>query len=169
VIEDVGCGQLRADLSQKLISGWTVSGVETMQSGLPFTPQLGFNPTNNGDSRNTIRPSWNPAFTGPIVLGGPNQYFNPNAFILPPTATYGNVGRDVLYGFELAATDRHSPRIRRYRRSCGFNFALSSSMYSTTLISAAGSGAAGTGDRAFARIWLSFAATPSVSFVVGSQ
>ena len=33
--------------------------------GFPFTPQLGFNPTNNGDSRNPIRPSWNPAFTGP--------------------------------------------------------------------------------------------------------
>ena len=92
-------------LSQKLISGWTVSGVETMQSGLPFTPQLGFNPTNNGDSRNPIRPSWNPAFSGPIVLGGPNQYFNPNAFILPPTGTYGNVGRDVLYGPGLATTD----------------------------------------------------------------
>jgi hypothetical protein len=92
-------------LSQKLISGWTVSGVETMQSGLPFTPQLGFNPTNNGDSRNPIRPSWNPAFSGPIVLGGPNQYFNPNAFILPPTGTYGNVGRDILYGPGLATTD----------------------------------------------------------------
>jgi hypothetical protein len=92
-------------LSQKLISGWTVSGVETMQSGLPFTPQLGFNPTNNGDSRNPIRPSWNPAFSGPIVLGGPNQYFNPIAFILPPTGTYGNVGRDVLYGTGLATTD----------------------------------------------------------------
>lgn len=92
-------------LSQKLISGWTVSGVENMQSGLPFTPQLGFNPTNNGDSRNPIRPSWNPAFSGPIVLGGPNQYFNPNAFILPPTGTYGNVGRDILYGPGLATTD----------------------------------------------------------------
>jgi hypothetical protein len=92
-------------LSQKLISGWTVSGVETMQSGLPFTPQLGFNPTNNGDSRNPIRPSWNPAFSGPIVLGGPNQYFNPNAFILPPTGTYGNLGRDILYGPGLATTD----------------------------------------------------------------
>jgi hypothetical protein len=66
---------------------------------------LGFNPTNNGDSRNPIRPSWNPAFSGPIVLGGPNQYFNPNAFILPPTGTYGNVGRDILYGPGLATTD----------------------------------------------------------------
>jgi hypothetical protein len=92
-------------LPQKLLGGWTLSGVETIQSGLPFTPQLGFNPTNNGDSRNPIRPSWNPAFGGPVVLGGPNRYFNPNAFVLPPAGTYGNTGRDVLYGPGLATTD----------------------------------------------------------------
>jgi len=91
--------------AQKLASGWTVSGIETLQSGFPFTPQLGFNPSNNGDSRNPVRPSWNPAFTGPVIAGGPNQYFNPNAFILPPSGTYGNVGRDVLTGPGLATTD----------------------------------------------------------------
>ena len=52
--------------------------------GLPVHAQLGFNPANNGDSRNPVRPSWNPAFSGPVILGGPNQYFNPNAFVLPP-------------------------------------------------------------------------------------
>src|SRR5262249_12552116 len=91
--------------SQGLIGGWTLSGVETVQSGLPFTPQLGFNPTNNGDSRNPIRPSWNPAFHGPKISDGTNQYFNPNAFVLPPAGTYGNIGRDVLYGPGLATTD----------------------------------------------------------------
>jgi hypothetical protein len=91
--------------ADKLASGWTLSGIETLQSGFPFTPQLGFNPTNNGDSRNPIRPSWNPAFTGPVVLGGPNQYFSPNAFILPAAGTYGNVGRNVLTGPGLATTD----------------------------------------------------------------
>jgi hypothetical protein len=92
-------------LSQRLIGGWRLSGVETLQSGFPFTPQLGFNPTNNGDSRNPIRPSWNPAFSGRAILGSPNQYFNPNAFILPPAGTYGNVGRNVLVGPGLATTD----------------------------------------------------------------
>src|SRR5579884_2768762 len=67
----------------KLTSGWGLSGIETLQSGFPFTPQLGFNPTNNGDSRNPIRPSWNPNFTGPVILGNPNHYFDPNAFIVP--------------------------------------------------------------------------------------
>ena len=89
----------------KLANGWTLSGIETLQSGFPFTPQLGFNPTNNGDSRNPIRPSWNPAFSGPVILGGPNQYFNPNAFIPPVAGTYGNVGRDTLIGPGLATLD----------------------------------------------------------------
>jgi Carboxypeptidase regulatory-like domain len=90
---------------QKLASGWSVSGIETIQSGFPFTPELGYNPTNNGDSRNPIRPSWNPAFSGPVILGGPNEYYNPNAFLEPTTGTYGNVGRDVLTGPGLAETD----------------------------------------------------------------
>jgi hypothetical protein len=92
-------------LAQKLAGGWTLSGIETLQSGFPFTPQLGFNPTNNGDSRNPIRPSWNPAFNGQVMEGSPNQYFNPNAFILPTPGTYGNAGRNVLVGPGMATTD----------------------------------------------------------------
>jgi hypothetical protein len=90
---------------EKLTRGWTVSGIGTLQSGFPFTPQLGFNPSNNGDSRNPVRPSWNSAFTGPVILGSPNQYFNPNAFIVPVAGTYGNVGRDTLTGPGLAELD----------------------------------------------------------------
>jgi len=84
---------------------WQISGIETLQSGLPFTPQLGYNPSNDGDSRNPVRPSINPSFTGPIVEGGPNQYFNPNAFEPPLAGTYGNVGRNSLQGPGLAETD----------------------------------------------------------------
>jgi hypothetical protein len=91
--------------SEKLTSGWTLSGIGTVQSGFPFTPQLGFNPSNNGDSRDPVRPSWNSAFTGPLILGSPNQYFNPNAFIVPVAGTYGNVGRDTLTGPGLAELD----------------------------------------------------------------
>ncbi|HLI86601.1 MAG TPA: carboxypeptidase-like regulatory domain-containing protein [Bryobacteraceae bacterium] len=90
---------------QRLAGGWSVSAIETLETGFPFTPELGYNPTNNGDSRNPIRPSWNPAFSGPLILGGPNLYYNPNAFIVPATGTYGNVGRDVLTGPGLAELD----------------------------------------------------------------
>lgn len=89
----------------KLVSGWSVSGIETLQSGFPFTPQLGYNPSNDGDTRNPVRPSYNPSFHGNVILGGPNQYFNPNAFIAPANGTYGNVGRDTLIGPGVSELD----------------------------------------------------------------
>jgi hypothetical protein len=104
----VGSGKPFLDyqgLAGKLVSGWTLSGITSIQSGFPFTPQLGFNPTNNGDTRNPIRPSYDPAFTGNILLGSPNLYFNPNAFVIPANGTYGNVGRDTLIGPGLAQFD----------------------------------------------------------------
>jgi hypothetical protein len=90
---------------RRLAGGWSLSAIETLQSGFPFTPQLGFNPANNGDTRNPIRPSWNPAFSGPVILGGPNVYFKPAAFIIPAAGTYGDAGRNVLTGPGLATTD----------------------------------------------------------------
>jgi hypothetical protein len=90
-----------------LVSGWSVSSIFTAQSGFPFTPQLSYNPSNNGDTRNPVRPFLNPTFTGPVVLGKPAQWFNPNAFIGPPSRSgfFGNVGRDAYIGPGLAAWD----------------------------------------------------------------
>ncbi len=91
--------------ANRTAGGWQLSAIETLQSGLPFTPQLSYNPANDGDSRNPVRPSWNPNFSGRIIEGGPNQYFNPAAFIQPLAGTYGNVGRNILQGAGLATTD----------------------------------------------------------------
>jgi Carboxypeptidase regulatory-like domain len=89
----------------RLGRNWQASGIVTLQSGLPFTPQLSYNPSNDGDTRNPVRPTWNPSFSGPVILGGPGQYFNPLAFIQPLPGTYGNVGRNILRGPGLAQTD----------------------------------------------------------------
>ena len=70
-----------------LASGWSVSSIITAQSGFPFTPQLSYNPSNNGDTRNPVRPFVNPSFTGSVVTGNPNQWFNPDAFIAPPSTS----------------------------------------------------------------------------------
>ena len=98
-------GRGNTEWVNRLVGDWQLSGIETMQSGLPFTPQLAYNPSNDGDTRNPVRPSWNPSFTGPVVLGLPDEYFNPNAFIQPLAGTYGNVGRNVLQGPNLFETD----------------------------------------------------------------
>jgi hypothetical protein len=88
-----------------LIGNWQLSGIQTLQSGLPFTPQLSYNPSNDGDTRNPVRPSLNPNFTGQVIQGGPNRYFNPSAFIQPLPGTYGNAGRNILQGPGLVETD----------------------------------------------------------------
>ena len=87
------------------IGNWQISGIETLLSGLPFTPQLSYNPANDGDSRNPVRPSLNPAFTGPMILGGPGAVFQSDAFITPLASTYGNAPRNFLAGPGLAETD----------------------------------------------------------------
>ncbi len=90
-----------------LASGWTVNSVVTIQSGFPFTPQLSYNPSNNGDTRNPVRPFVNPSFSGPMILGNVNQWFNPGAFLAPPNGSgfYGNLGRDTLIGPGLGTWD----------------------------------------------------------------
>jgi hypothetical protein len=89
----------------RILGDWQVSGIETLQSGLPFTPQLSYNPSNDGDTRNPVRPSLNPNFSGAVIEGGPSRYFNPAAFIQPLPGTYGNVGRNTLRGPGLVETD----------------------------------------------------------------
>jgi hypothetical protein len=98
-------GTYEIPFRNRILGGWSVSAIETLQSGFPFTPQLGYNPSNDGDSRNPVRPNWNPSFTGPTILGGPNEYFNPAAFATPLSGTYGNVGRDTLIGPGIAELD----------------------------------------------------------------
>ncbi len=90
-----------------LVSGWSVNSIVTLQGGFPFTPQLSYNPSNNGDNRNPVRPFLNPDFTGPVVLGKPSEWFNPNAFIAPPSTSgfYGNLRRDTLNGPGVATWD----------------------------------------------------------------
>jgi len=106
----------------RLAGNWQISGIETLESGLPFTPQLSYNPANDGDSRNPVRPSWNPSFTGQVIGGGANQYFNPTAFIQPLPGTYGNVGRNVLQGPGLATTDFSLARKFHLSEKVGLQF-----------------------------------------------
>jgi hypothetical protein len=92
-------------IGDKLVTGWQLSGIVTLLSGFPFTPQIGSNRSGDGDTRNPDRPSLNPAFKGTIIEGNPNQWFDPNAFILPAAGTYGNLGRGVFNGPGLADID----------------------------------------------------------------
>ncbi|MFB3814164.1 MAG: TonB-dependent receptor domain-containing protein [Terriglobales bacterium] len=95
-----------------LASGWGISGIFTAQSGAPFTPVIatlrsrsGVAGGDTGNAGGIDRPNVNAAFTGPVILGGPAKYFDPNAFVLQPAGMLGNSGRNVLIGPGLANLD----------------------------------------------------------------
>jgi hypothetical protein len=43
--------------AKELVDGWSLSGIATLRSGFPLSPQLGYNPTGNDDTRNPVRPN----------------------------------------------------------------------------------------------------------------
>jgi hypothetical protein len=94
-------------LVDKLIGGWQWNGIVTAQSGFPLTPQVGANASGTGDTDNPDVPNWNPAFTGPVILGRPDQWFDRTAFApLPPASgTFGNVSRGSIIGPGLTTVD----------------------------------------------------------------
>ncbi len=89
----------------KFFGGWQVNAIGTFETGFPFTPLVGSNRSGDGDTRNPDRPSLNPAFSGPILLRTPNQWYNPNAFVLPAAGTFGSLGRGTFIGPGLAELD----------------------------------------------------------------
>jgi hypothetical protein len=110
----IGRGQLffanTGRLSGRLITGWSVATIANLTTGFPFSPQLGYNPTGSGDSRNPVRPNLNPNFSGALYTQGStaaraSQYFNPNAFSAPAYGTVGNAPRDGLVGPGFADWD----------------------------------------------------------------
>jgi hypothetical protein len=98
-------GLLANPVAKQLVGGWSVSGIATLQSGFPLSPQLGYNPTGSGDTRNPVRPDVAPNFHGPLYSKTVAQWFNPAAFTAPYPGTFGNVGRDTLTGPGLAELD----------------------------------------------------------------
>ncbi|MCU1253319.1 MAG: TonB-dependent receptor domain protein [Edaphobacter sp.] len=101
--------------ADKAVGGWSLSAIANLQSGFPFSPQLGYNPTGSGDTRNPVRPDVNPNFHGKLYPHTVTQWFNPNAFSAPLSTlsssgaitggAVGNLGRDALVGPGLKELD----------------------------------------------------------------
>lgn len=82
--------------ADKVIGGWRLSGTLVAQSGSPFTPVMA---TNNSYSLST-NASWYPNVVGNPKLPNPtiDSWFNVNAFAAPTPGTFGNMGRNIVYG-----------------------------------------------------------------------
>jgi hypothetical protein len=103
----------------KLIGNWQWNASVRLASGFPFTPLTGSNTSGTGDSSNSDVPNWNPDFKGPVILGTPDRWFDPRAFVLPAQGTFGNVARGSLRGPGLFNMD--TSFLKRIRVSEGLN------------------------------------------------
>jgi hypothetical protein len=90
-----------------LASGWQLSGIAQISSGLPFHPFVGFDRAGDGQSDTDLqRPSWAPGRDAKnAIIGTSEQWFDPLAFVLPPAGTFGNVQRNSLRGPNLRVVD----------------------------------------------------------------
>jgi hypothetical protein len=99
-------------VSGAILDGWIVSGIWTARSGQPLTVFVTSNRSRSlwnpsrGPGIGQDRPSYAPGF-GPdnAVLGRPEQWFNPAAFVLQPAGTFGNTGRGDFTGPNLRTLD----------------------------------------------------------------
>ncbi len=80
-------------LPNTLLGGWQINGINTFQTGLPFTPTLASPTVNTGGGSRPDRVA-----SGEIPKPGPDRWFDPAAFVTPAQFTYGNAGRNILYG-----------------------------------------------------------------------
>ncbi|PWU05614.1 MAG: TonB-dependent receptor, partial [Terriglobia bacterium] len=98
-------GKGAGELLNQLIGGWQWNGIIQAQGGFPFTPLVGSNISGTGDANQSDVPDWNPNFSGPVILGKPDQFFDPRAFRMPVPGTFGNVSRGVLRGPHMTNVD----------------------------------------------------------------
>src|SRR5439155_7472932 len=93
---------------RRILGGWQLNNVTTLQSGQPFTVRLGFNRSGNLNTTSFAlheRPNLKPGYSSNPILGGPDRYWDINAFELPPAGQRGNLGRNTLVGPGLIASD----------------------------------------------------------------
>jgi len=95
-----------------LLNGWHASGIAAMRSGSPLTVFVQGNRSRSqwlpslGPGVGQDRPSYAPGY-GPAnaVMGTPDSWFDPAAFMLQPAGTFGNTGRGDFTGPDLRTVD----------------------------------------------------------------
>jgi hypothetical protein len=94
-------------VAHKVTRDWRTSAIVQVQSGYPFTVSVFGDTANSGTvlGENPIRANYTAA---PIFGPGTKtamMWFNPAAFATPAAYTFGNVGRNSVYGPGLATVD----------------------------------------------------------------
>jgi hypothetical protein len=89
-------------LVKSLLGGWQISGIATIESGLPINLTAGTGVSDFLGSGASSRPDLVGNISYPntvLTTGNQNiQYFDPTAFAVPATGTFGNFGHNGLRG-----------------------------------------------------------------------
>ncbi|MBI3940913.1 MAG: hypothetical protein HY315_08765 [Acidobacteria bacterium] len=104
IVYELPWGHGLTGLARKLAGGWGLSSILRVSSGSPFLVGVGFDRARTGEST-VQRPNLKAGFSNNPILGGPNQYFDVNAFELQPAGFFGDVGRNTLIGPGTASVD----------------------------------------------------------------
>jgi len=97
----------RNNLTRALTRNWRGSAVFQAQTGFPLTISVFGDTANAGTvvGENPIRANLTGQKIFPSGTRNSSTWFNPAAFTAPPAYTYGNVGRNTVYGPGLETTD----------------------------------------------------------------
>jgi hypothetical protein len=82
-------------LLKTTLGGWEVSGIATMESGLPLNITLGGAEGSNGLADATNRPNYAGSISYPQTV---TQWFNPAAFSLPAPGQWGTLTKGAIRG-----------------------------------------------------------------------
>ncbi len=88
----------KSRLGAALFGGWELSGVTTLQSGLPFTVAVGFDPSNTGLQGFYARPDRIGSGDLPAHRRSLQRWFDVDDFVIQPSGAFGNAGRQILNG-----------------------------------------------------------------------
>ncbi len=113
-----------SDWTRRLTRNWSVSSIFTAQAGMPLTIQLFGDTANAGTllGQNPIRANVTGA---PLYTSNTNttaDWFNPAAFAAPAAYTFGNAGRNSVYGPGLQNLDLAISRSFTISESKQFQF-----------------------------------------------
>jgi hypothetical protein len=89
-----------------LTRGWTFHSLITYTSGSPIGITDGKNIDLTGENKDRPNLVGDPFANVPVLTNTRAvQYFNPAAFALSPSGTYGNLGRDAIFGPGIGSVD----------------------------------------------------------------
>jgi hypothetical protein len=85
----------------RVLGGWQVSGITALRHGTAFDVDLGIDNANNGGTDQRPNLVGTPTLSHPT----PQEWFNKAAFAMPGAYTYGNLGRNTMFGDGLVDFD----------------------------------------------------------------